>query len=300
MARPQKTGLDYFPVDTTWERNMFIVKAKYQLVGIGCIIELYSAIYREGYFLPWDADTKALFMAANGIDENTLDGIIDLSTSKGIFDARSLAEKGVLTSRGIQKRWIQAVKGTRRNIQDIDSAINLLSESESLDISSELPSEDMHPFMGLSSAETPHIVLNNIKEKDIVLGEYANISLSEAERDRLVSELGQDFFNRLITFYSAWKQEKKPKTKDDNLTIRRWVIDAMRERDAKHPPASKPIPTRPDAKSSEEIAQYRRDAEDKRPPTLEELAELEELKRKAFSMTHGAARLLQAVMPNST
>lgn len=51
MARPKKIGMDYFPVDTTWDVKMQLVKAKYGLEGIGCIIELFKAIYHEGYFL---------------------------------------------------------------------------------------------------------------------------------------------------------------------------------------------------------------------------------------------------------
>jgi hypothetical protein len=251
MARPQKTGLDYFPVDTTWERNMLILKAKYQLVGIGCIIELYSAIYREGYFLPWDADTKALFMAANCIDEITLDGIIELSTSKGIFDARLLEEHKILTSHGIQERWAHAYRESRRKLPHIEPDYDLTTGNYG--DNSPVPAKDAK-----TPVESTHIILHNNKVKDIILGEFANIALTEPERDRLVSELGQAFFDRLITFYSAWKKEKSPKTKDDNLTIRRWVIDAMRERDAKHPPKPE-VQGRADAWTPEKQAAFGRE-----------------------------------------
>jgi len=68
------------------------------------------------------------------------------------------------------------------------------------------------------------------KEEKHRLGEYQNILLTTSERDRLVEELGEVFFSRMLSFYSAWKEEKKPKTASDNLTIRRWVIDAMRKK----------------------------------------------------------------------
>ncbi len=67
------------------------------------------------------------------------------------------------------------------------------------------------------------------------MGQFGNILLTDTERDKLIEELGQSFFDRLITFYSAWKAEKNPKTKSDNLTIRRWVIDAVRKRDVESP-----------------------------------------------------------------
>jgi hypothetical protein len=55
------------------------------------------------------------------------------------------------------------------------------------------------------------------------------VLLSDAEKERLTNELGQAFFDRVIVFYSAWKKEKGKISKDDNLTIRRWVIDAVKK-----------------------------------------------------------------------
>ena len=68
------------------------------------------------------------------------------------------------------------------------------------------------------------------KETKHKYGEYKNILLTDAEKERLVNELGESLFNEVIVFYSAYKEEKNPKTKSDNLTIRRWVIGAVKER----------------------------------------------------------------------
>jgi hypothetical protein len=70
------------------------------------------------------------------------------------------------------------------------------------------------------------IEIKKIKHK---YGEYENILLSDTEKERLIKELGQPLFDRIITFYSAWKKEKGKVSKDDNLTIRRWVIDAVKK-----------------------------------------------------------------------
>jgi uncharacterized protein YdaU (DUF1376 family) len=118
------------------------------------------------------------------------------------------------------------------------------------------------------------------------LGEFSNVFLTDAQEARLVSELGKDFFARLLTFYSAWKEEKGSKTKDDNLTIRRWVIDAVRERDAKHPPKPEVV-GRSDAWGPEKQAEHARALEDRTPPTEAELAEVEAMKRKALGSKGG-------------
>jgi hypothetical protein len=58
-----------------------------------------------------------------------------------------------------------------------------------------------------------------------------------------MKELGQDLFDRIIIFYSAWKKEKGKISKDDNLTIRRWVIDAVRKQSPiPSTPAPAPLP----------------------------------------------------------
>ncbi|MOA58380.1 hypothetical protein D3C78_1827730 [compost metagenome] len=43
----------------------------------------------------------------------------------------------------------------------------------------------------------------------------------------MVSEFGEDTTKRAIDYLTSYKAEKNYKTKSDNLTIRRWVIDAV-------------------------------------------------------------------------
>ena len=125
MGRPEKSGLDYFPLDTTWETNMKLIKAKFGLLGIGCIIELYRAIYREGYAMKWDEDTQLLFSSEHGIPLETLSEIINYSVGKGVFHAGKLNKLRSLTSRGIQRRWKKIAKESKRAVCEIDPAIDL-------------------------------------------------------------------------------------------------------------------------------------------------------------------------------
>lgn len=85
MGRPVKTGLDYFPLDTSWDIKMKLLKAKFHLLGIGCMTELFKDIYHEGYALKWDEDTKLLFADDNSIELQTLEEIVKFALSRGIF-----------------------------------------------------------------------------------------------------------------------------------------------------------------------------------------------------------------------
>lgn len=60
------------------------------------------------------------------------------------------------------------------------------------------------------------------------------VKLTTEENDRLILEFGADFMNRVYNWYANYKIEKgwpgtAKDSKNDNLTIRRWVIDAVKK-----------------------------------------------------------------------
>jgi hypothetical protein len=56
-----------------------------------------------------------------------------------------------------------------------------------------------------------------------------NISLSEKENTNLITEYGEKEVSELYDYLSAYKIEKSYKTKSDYLTIKRWVVDAIKK-----------------------------------------------------------------------
>lgn len=63
-------------------------------------------------------------------------------------------------------------------------------------------------------------------------GSLQNVLLTDEEYDRLKAEYGAEA-DEAIEHLSLYMKEKAYKTKDHNLTIRRWVIDAIREKKGK-------------------------------------------------------------------
>jgi hypothetical protein len=108
VARPIKQGLEYFNVDTEWDRKMKLVRAKFQAEGIGIIILLWQWIYNEGYFTKWDEETKLIFAGDNHIDESKLDDVVLFAIEKEIFSKELYEKYTVLTSKGIQKRYLNS------------------------------------------------------------------------------------------------------------------------------------------------------------------------------------------------
>ena len=66
-------------------------------------------------------------------------------------------------------------------------------------------------------------------------GDFQNVRLTEAEYSKLCGEYGAEFTQACIDMLSAYKEEKAYKTKNDNLTIRRWVIDAVKRKRGQQP-----------------------------------------------------------------
>jgi hypothetical protein len=62
---------------------------------------------------------------------------------------------------------------------------------------------------------------------------YKHVRLSQNEYDRLVSEYGETKTNEAIKFLDEYVQRKGYKSKDDNLTLRNWVFNAVDERKTK-------------------------------------------------------------------
>ncbi|AKL98284.1 replication protein [Endomicrobium proavitum] len=69
-------------------------------------------------------------------------------------------------------------------------------------------------------------------------GEFQNVKLSETEKQKLENENGKEKTKEAINFLSLYKAEKGYKTKSDYLTLNRWVLKAVEERQAKPPPLS--------------------------------------------------------------
>jgi hypothetical protein len=122
MAMTTKSGLDYFPMDVDFfqDEKIEFVSAKFGMKGENIAIKLLCKIYRNGYFLEWDEDQAILFAKRVGenISHSLVNDIIGELVKRGFFDKSILDSFKVLTSKGIQKRYFEAVK-RRKSVEAI-------------------------------------------------------------------------------------------------------------------------------------------------------------------------------------
>ena len=113
MARPKKTGLDYFPFDVDFfsDEKIVAISGKFGIKGEMVAIRLLTAIYRNGYFIEWTEMLKMkLLKEIPSISPNLLTEIVQRLARWNFFDEELLSSASVLTSRGIQKRYFEAMK----------------------------------------------------------------------------------------------------------------------------------------------------------------------------------------------
>ena len=72
-------------------------------------------------------------------------------------------------------------------------------------------------------------------------GEYQHVLLSDNEEDKLIEEYGIEFALKAITFLDEYIEETGYKRQNHYLCIRRWVIDAVKEKEQKRIESGKTV-----------------------------------------------------------
>lgn len=115
MARPQKDGLEYFPVVTSFDDKINLIIAEFGPEGLGIIIGLYQKIYTNGYYMEWNEDALMLFATRHINAEKTrVNDVLMRSFDRNIFNRELYEQYGILTSSGIQKQYLKVCKDCRR------------------------------------------------------------------------------------------------------------------------------------------------------------------------------------------
>ena len=111
MGRPTKQGIDYFPLDVG-----FFTDLKIRKISRACgsqsssiLICLLCNIYRNnGYYIVWDKDMPFVIADEVGVSEGAVNEVVIKAVQVGFFNEELFNKFNILTSNGIQKRYILA------------------------------------------------------------------------------------------------------------------------------------------------------------------------------------------------
>ena len=214
MARPQKEGLDYFPLDTDMDLQddkIQLVEAKYGAAGFAVLIKLLMKIYGEGYYYKWGENEGLLFSKRVNVDINTVNDVVNDLVKWGMFDTGIFKKYGVLTSNGIQKRFWEVAK--RRNdviikkefwVHDVD--IILVSANINL--------------INVDGG-TQRIVKKRIVKESKEYISAQHLSMTKDEYEKLTSEYGQQSVDDKIDYARNYAKLKNYNSL--YLTLNNWL-----------------------------------------------------------------------------
>lgn len=161
-----KSGIDYFPLDVVLDAKFELIEAEFGLTGFGVVVHLLQEIYgKAGYYIEWTEEVALLFARKVGLGGSVVSEIVEASIRRGMFDKEKYDKYRVLTSKGIQTRYFEAV--SRRKNLEVDYNILLV------DVARILPNVDI---------QAKNV---NILSKNADILEQSKVEKSKVEKSRV-------------------------------------------------------------------------------------------------------------------
>ena len=148
MARPKKTGLDYFPFDVDFfsDKKIKRLRAKYGNDGIVIYIYMLCIIYGDkGYYTEFDDDLILDISDELNVSESSTRQIMKYLLSRSLLseirDSTLAKPVTIISAKSIQRRFQEAKKGGKRNVL-VKAGYWLLEKAETLGFIKVLSSEN--------------------------------------------------------------------------------------------------------------------------------------------------------------
>jgi hypothetical protein len=207
MARPLKTGVDYFPLDVVMEDEVELIESEHKIIGFAVLLKLYQKIYATNYWIKWDKKAVIVFSKRINVDINAINAIINSCLEWSLFDKKLYDKYSILTSNGIQKRFFEIVK-RRKEIPVIqeyllteieDSVdINLINVDKSTQSKGKKTKGDKIKTSCPEKFPITEQMINYAKEKNFLL------DLENLTEGFLIHHRANG--NKFVNWYSAWQK----------------------------------------------------------------------------------------------
>lgn len=233
MARKPKRSIDFAGWRTDIFENDTKIDELIEAQGwIGFSIYFYlcqKAYASDGYFYMWsyaNAATTARRMGG-GIGSETIKQVVALCLQIGLFDKRLFDREGVLTSRGIQRRYLAAIQ--KRSFKEVEEKLWLLNEEESEGLivvpenCNSLP-EDVHslPENATKESKVKESKVKESKGEETASPDGSALSPSP-DLNKLVYDYGQDNVDKYVQRVRSWYSKKGKPLTDLEGTVRKWL-----------------------------------------------------------------------------
>ena len=197
MARPLKQGLDYYPMDVGFLRDIKVrrIIKSCGASSIAVLIWLLNSCYQdEGYYLRWTKDLPFIVAEDTDVTEGHVQEVVKKALQVGFFDESMKDNYEILTSVGIQKRFL-AVTSRRKSvflrrdfalisINDDNNSVNVCNNSVNVYKSTQSKVKESKVKESKKRDRTTTTKFTNIDEWEELITSYAgkNESLSGSLR----------------------------------------------------------------------------------------------------------------------
>ena len=222
MARPQKEGLDYFPLDVEMDDKVKLIDAKLGAIGFGILVKLWQIIYANGYYIKWAEKELLLYKNRINADINLINDVINECLKWDIFNQDIFDKYNILTSKGIQKRFIEAVK--RRQTITLTNELFLI----------EIP-ENFKPCIKI----IPITIINaNRNSKNADIGTQSKVKKSKVKKSiKNIVDKPQKFIPPIVEEVKNYCQERNNNVDAemfiDFYSSKGWIVGKSKMKDWK-------------------------------------------------------------------
>jgi hypothetical protein len=165
MARPTKTGLDYFPMDCHVDDEVNLIIADYGIEGFGVLVAMFQSIYSKGYFMEWSYRQQKLFSRKIGLEFEKTVAVINECLEWGIFNKELFEAYEILTSERIQEHYVTSTY-KRAGVTMLQEYL-LVKTDNRKHITVEVSDDGNSDTTEVSDDESTQSKVKESKEKDI-------------------------------------------------------------------------------------------------------------------------------------
>lgn len=235
-----KSGIEYFSLDCHQDDKIDLIEAEFGLTGFAVVVKLWQKIYAgQGYYCEWTKEVALLFGKKIGLGGNAVSEIVDASVRRGIFDEKLYKKYSILTSKGIQKRYLEAVSRRKKvEVKKEYLLINCVQNYKNVDISSENVYRNQKNAYNSeqSKVEESKVKESRVKESNEPdsssqkqkttrhkYGEYKHVLLTDEQYTKLINDYSETIVKEYIKKIDEWCQLHGKHYDDYNLAIRNWI-----------------------------------------------------------------------------
>lgn len=205
MARPLKEGLDYLTLDCNMDTKFKLVEAEYGSKGFAIVVSLWQMIVGgKGYYSEWNDEIALLFVRERRTDcgVNLVNEVVRTCIRRGIFSKELFETYHILTSSGLQKRYLIAT--ARRKDSGIRKEYLLLKVAPKQDNETETPVNDSKNFINTDNNTQSRVKESKGKESRVESPHARQQSDTELYAS-LCSKYGRSFVDERVERSKQYK-----------------------------------------------------------------------------------------------